>query len=382
MRILLIIPTIASFHIFLKELAQQMIEKGIDVHCACSSNALWTNNVEKVSGLKVHHIPLPRGKNLLDHYKCSYQINALVSMLKPDIVHAHFSSAIFSTALAHKNFWPTTIGTFQGLSYSLASGYGALLLKWSEVWAASRMNEVWVLTKDDFDILQSDAPKAKIHQQKSPGFGCHIGHFNPQLVPFERCIELKRKLGIANDEFIFTFVGRQVHFKGFDLLVRAFMHLIQSDTKVRLMLIGDPDPLHHSGLTITETAIFQSTPQISNLGWQVNVRDYLAISDAVVFPSNREGVSVSLMESTAMGIPIITCDSRGCKDVVIDMMNGIILKERTVEDLIMAMQRMRSDNTLRNKLSAGALKMRSQFDRQLYIQEQIQIYTDLFQKEK
>ena len=57
--------------------------------------------------------------------------------------------------------------------------------------------------------------------------------------------------------------------------------------------------------------------------------------DCVVFPSYYfEGTPRSLIEAAACGVPIITTDSRGCKDVVDDYINGLICKSQDINSLI------------------------------------------------
>ena len=121
-RILLIVPNITSFNSFLIELCSAMLEKQIDVHCACSLDDLWGFG-ENPMGIHVqmHETSFPRGMNPVSHVKSSLRLNSLVSSLSPDIVHAHFSTAIFTTALARRCNWPVTMGTFHGVSFFLSS---------------------------------------------------------------------------------------------------------------------------------------------------------------------------------------------------------------------------------------------------------------------
>ncbi len=67
--------------------------------------------------------------------------------------------------------------------------------------------------------------------------------------------------------------------------------------------------------------------------WQANVADWLSIADLCVFASERGGMPVCLMESLSMGVPVITANTRGCRDVVRDGVDGVVLDEPSGEDL-------------------------------------------------
>ena len=86
---------------------------------------------------------------------------------------------------------------------------------------------------------------------------------------------------------------------------------------------------------------------------------------------------VSLMEALAMGVPVITSNSRGCRDVVRNQLDGIVLKDCTVPTLVDAMSLMMDNPSLHKKFSTNAFIDRDRFSRQHYVAEQISIYENL-----
>src|SRR6185436_12163595 len=88
----------------------------------------------------------------------------------------------------------------------------------------------------------------------------------------------------------------------------------------------------------------------------------------------REGMPVCLMESLAMGVPAITRDARGCRDVVRDGVDGFVLRDCTVANLAEAIRRIADSPELQRKMSAQALAGRARFDRGHFIREQKEIY--------
>jgi glycosyltransferase involved in cell wall biosynthesis len=259
----------------------------------------------------------------------------------------------------------------------LTSGLKGRILGLAETWAAQRLDHIWVLTDDDLAALRMAAPHARSHKQATYGFGCDLDYFAPSAISSDDRAIVWSELAITPQHRVFAFVGRFVHFKGFDVTVRAFLKLAQTDPDSRLLLIGKRDSLHPTGLTVEEEAALKRSSNIVDVGWQTDVRRYLAVAQIVVFPSQREGMPVCLMEALAMGVPVITRNARGCRDVVRDQIDGLVLQDCTAESLAQAMRQLSNDQTLRERFASRALAARKRFSREDYIHEQLHIYEQL-----
>jgi len=120
MRLLLVIPNIITYRIFLRQLCSLLHADGVDVHIACSLDALWSAHASvEEDDVTFHPLSIPRGMNPLGHWRAARELDALVTRLSPDVVHAHFSTTIFTVALARRAGWPPTLGTFHGVSFPL-----------------------------------------------------------------------------------------------------------------------------------------------------------------------------------------------------------------------------------------------------------------------
>lgn len=374
MRVLLVIPNIVSFRNFLGELAAQMIAAGDEVHLACNSDALWGNDpaMPDPDGVRRHRIEFPRGMNPRQHCKAARQLRQLVRSLRPDLIHAHFSAAIFTTALAHTRGWPWSIATFHGLSFPARSGFGGRIIRFAETFSARQFDEVCVLTDDDTAALRRAVPGVRVGTLASCGLGCDLAQFEPFPAPARAA--QRAALGFTPEHCVFIFVGRFVSFKGFDATVRAFLRLAADHPHVRLLLVGMRDPIHPDGLSESEEQALAACPQVVDAGFQKEVQRFLAAADVMVFPSAREGMPVCLMEALAMGIPAITRDSRGCREAVRDGTDGFVLGACDAEPLSRAMQRLADDRPLRAQLAAQALAGRGRFSRGRFIAAQRAVY--------
>ena len=373
MRLLIVIPALVSYTSFLRELCRSLVADGAEVHLACSPEKPWhEHDPVKEDGVHLHGIKFPRGMNPAAHLRAARALNRLVEALRPDLVHAHFSAAIFTTALARTRRWPVTHATFHGVAFLAMTGRKSALLRVMETWAARRFDVAWVLTDDDRERLSAAAPRANVRRLPGFGVGCDIGKFRP-LASAER-EERRAELGFEPDHVAFVFVGRFVNFKGFGQAVRAFFRVAETHNTVRLLLIGSGDRLHPTGLTAAEEEALRASPLVHDAGFRNDVERFLPAADVMVFASQREGMPVCLMEALAVGVPAITRDARGSREVVRDGVDGWVLRECTDENLANAMTKLANDPATRRAMAACALDGRERFARARFVAEQTRIY--------
>ena len=135
----------------------------------------------------------------------------------------------------------------------------------------------------------------------------------------------------------FILIARLLAQKGVREFVQAARKLSRQHQDIRFLLVGDiddnPDSLSHD-----EVRAWVDEGLIEWPGHVNDVRPWLAQSSVVVLPSAyREGLPRSLMEGMAMGRPIITTDTPGCRETVVAGQNGYLVPPRDAEALAAAM---------------------------------------------
>ena len=374
MRLLLVVPTLSSYEAFLSDFAEAAMAAGHEVHAATQLALLDGRSVDAhpsfKSGVQLHRISMARGANPIAALKAAKELRGLVSQIQPDWIQAHFSAAALVCALAKTRSWPFTSCVIQGLACTLARGKARLAAWCGERLAMARLDEMWVLTDDDFDVIRGwDSNKARL--QKAPGFGCRLDRFNRQHYSAEWRSERRAELAIQANECVLIYVGRLAAFKGFDKVVKAYHDLSGRGIPVRLLILGAFDSLHPSGLSEAEIVELKNDPAVLMPGWQENVAEWLAFSDLCVFPSEREGMPVCLMEALCMGVPVVTSDVRGCRDVVRDGVDGVILKDVLSTLLALRIKGIVQSPDDLKVMHENALNRRSFFDRNLFVQEHL-----------
>jgi glycosyltransferase involved in cell wall biosynthesis len=328
-RLLLVIPAYASYAVFLRELAETTASAGHPTAVACGG---IPPEVQRASTGAVRLLPLelPRGSNAARHWMAARRLRRIMTDWRADVVHAHFSAGVFSTALALRRGDPwVSIGTFQGLSFPLVHGPKRALLQAAETFAARRFDRVHVLTADDFAALHHAVPSASVEVQRGYGFGCADRFVDRPCPSDEERSNLRRTLGIPAEAVVLSFIGRLVEFKGFDVAVRAFWRFKQVVPESRFVVLGAVDPLHPTGLTEGEWQRYQHDPDIMRVGVREDVMPWLDAADLMLFPTQREGMPVCVMEALARGLPVVTAPVRGCRELVVDGRNGFFVAGRT-----------------------------------------------------
>jgi glycosyltransferase involved in cell wall biosynthesis len=376
-RLLFAVPSGTSFLTFLRGVAEKWRDQGGAVAVACGGDltghdqAPWPVDVERVP------IPFERSGGVAGAIRAARRLRSIVAEWRPDIVHAHFAAAAFPAALASISATPSHarwMATFHGLHATVATAWRQRLAGVAESFSAARMSSVWVLNDEDFSFLNRSLHGGIVERVPGYGVGCDLAHFDPKRFdPAERC-RVRQALGIPPEAPVLIFVGRCTAFKGFDLAAKVFEEVSLSYTDVHFLAVGAIDPVHGSGLSAYEWARLRANDRVHLLGWQADVAPWLAIADLSVFPSVREGMPVNLMESLAMGVPVVTLDARGCRDVVRDRIDGVVVRDRTVTALASEVRSMFSNSDRRNAYSGNALAGRDRFARSRFVDFQVDAY--------
>ena len=219
-------------------------------------------------------------------------------------------------------------------------------------WLAARFS--------DLELYQSgeDLAWARRLGVTRPGRSVHLGNgidlsrFSPDLAGEERVRKLRSELGIGEDELVVGTVGRMVREKGYLELFEAARIVRARMPNVRFLVVGDRDA--DKADAIGEDQILAARDDLVFAGWREDVADLLALMDVFVLPSWREGMPRSAIEAAASGLPLVLTDIRGCREVVRDGVEGLLVPVRDPQRLADAVLRLLGDPALRRRMGAAA----------------------------
>lgn len=121
---------------------------------------------------------------------------------------------------------------------------------------------------------------------------------------------------------------------------------------------------------------------IKYLGFREDMPEQFEKSDIMCFPSYyREGVPKAVLDASAAGLPIITCDSIGCRDTVEDGVNGFLVRPRSPEEVAEKLDILLSDKALRRKMGERSRRVaEKEYDVRKVVGTHLRIYDDTLRK--
>ncbi len=164
--------------------------------------------------------------------------------------------------------------------------------------------------------------------------------------------QVRRELGIQSDQVVFGSVGRLAHVKGFDIAVRAFVELSDSGPSCHLLLVGDGSERE----TIEKLLPDERRQRVHFVGHQSDTWPYLAAMDVYFNSSRSEGMSQSVVEAMACGLPIIATDVGDSRTLVVgaDDECGVVVEPESVDAIRNAMVNLSEDTSIREQLGVAA----------------------------
>lgn len=324
---------------------------------AVSSDGERLRKVGIAEGVRTHEVGLTRKITPLQDLKAVWQLYRFLKKERPFIVHSHTPKAGIVGMLAAKLAGvPHRLHTVAGLPLLETTGIKRTILTAVERLTYSCATKVYPNSKGLQQIILQEkfcsASKLNVIGEGSSN-GIDTEHFSRKNISKAEIESLKAKLNITQDDFVFVFVGRIVGDKGINELVNAFDKISSETSNVKLLLVGpyeeDLDPL--SELTLKR---IRENENILSLGYQQEVRLFLAVSHCLVFPSYREGFPNVVMQAGAMELPGIVTDINGCNEIISHEKNGLIVPVKSVEALYLALHRILSDKELYLRLQQHA----------------------------
>lgn len=279
---------------------------------------------------------------------------------KPVIVHSHTPKAgIVGMMAAYFAGVPIRMHTVAGLPLLETKGLKRKVLNWVERLTYRFATHVYPNSNGLMKIILSEKftnpSKLKVLGKGSSN-GIDLKYYSTNHFSEKDMTAKRNELNIPLEDFVFVFVGRIVTDKGINELVAAFEQIQKKYSNTSLLLVG---PFEHDLDPVSEKTYDQITinPKIFTTDYQDDVRLYLALSDALTFPSYREGFPNVVLQAGAMGLPSVVSDINGCNEIIYDSENGLIIPAKDENKLFYAMERVMTDQMLYEKMKNNARSM-------------------------
>jgi len=347
---------------------------------AVSNNDEHLKIVKEREKVKTISVSTQRKISLIKDLISLWNLYLIFKREKPLIVHSITPKAgLLSMVAAYFANVPIRIHTFTGLIFPTKTGLIRKIIIFMDKTLCFFATAVYPEgngVKNDLINFGITKKPLKIIANGNVN-GIDLNYFNPSIFSkYDNNVNLKG-IEINENDFVFIFVGRLVRDKGINELISAFLKLKSTSKNLKLLLVGpfenDLDPLNPETIKV----IYECN-DIIIVGFQPDIRPYLAISDALVFPSYREGFPNVVLQAGAMSLPCIVTDINGSNEIIIEGHNGIIIPVKDEEALIHAMYKLLSDKEYYSVLKTNARKfIISRYEQKIVWEALLEEYKEL-----
>ena len=334
-----------SLNTFCEGLLKELTDEGYEV-VALSSPDGDLDELSKREGVRTIGVHMERRISPWKDLVSLIKIVRALKREKPDMVHSMTPKAGLLCMMAAR--WvgvPIRVHTFTGLVWPTATGLSRRILMMTDKWTCACATHI---------IPEGEGVKMDLQRSITQKPMKVLGYGNVKGVDLDYWKRTAKKK--EGQPFTFVFVGRIVRDKGMNELVAAFVRLHKECADTRLVLVGrfedTLDPI------FPETRrLIESSDGIEALGEQKDVRPFYEQSDALIFPSYREGFPNVVIEAGAMDLPSIVTDINGSREIIENGKNGVIVPPRDEQALFDAMKWMIEHPEERKAMAENARPM-------------------------
>jgi glycosyltransferase involved in cell wall biosynthesis len=289
---------------------------------------------------------------------------------RPHVVH-HFTikPVIYGSLAARLAGVPRVVNTVTGLGFVFTEerlAWLRRLVEWQYRLALTCAHFTFFQNHDDLALFRA---RRLINPRKVgllPGSGVDCEFFAPAAITEPASAR----------PLTFLMVARMLREKGVEEFVEAARRVKRKFPETRFQLLGGRDERNPTVVPQIDLDRWQAEGVVTWLGEVPDVRAIVGRVDVVVLPSYyREGIPRALLEAAAMGKPVITTDTVGCREVVDDGVTGLLVPVKDAEALARAMVHLLHNPALRERMGkAGREKMQHEFDERIVVEKTLQVY--------
>jgi glycosyltransferase involved in cell wall biosynthesis len=351
-----------------RALAEGLVARGFDVLVLTRRSDAAFPKVESFGEITVHRLP-PVGQGhikkwglLLSGFMALVRLRRQYDLIFVSGFRAVGPAAVWASGLFGKGCVLKADSSGETSGDFFAAGLAKLPLKPPAfvIGVMLRLRNRVLRRADAFVAICSDIEAELLADGVRPGSIRRIPNsvdtdtFHP--VDRQRVEELRSKLHILPKKTIVAYTGRLVSYKGLPLLLRVWKEIHSRYPDAGLLLVGSGGlDLHNCESELREYVRkndLEGSVQFS--GAVHNVQEYLQASDIFVLPSESEGLSLSLIEAMACGLPVVSTPVGGNKDILTHGQDGLVVDAGDFQQLLQVLETLITDPALGSQLGAAA----------------------------
>lgn len=351
---ILYVTTIGLTMTFFKQLIRELLDEGHTVDIMCNENDKKVPGCYREWNCKVYHHSCSRSPLSLGNLKAIKQIEKIVNEKKYEVVHCHTPVAAMCTRVACKGLRKQGVK----IMYT-AHGFhfykGAPMLNWLIFYPIEKICSYWTdvlitINQEDYNLAKRKMKADKV--EYVPGVGIDVGKFKNTVV--DRAIK-RQELEIPKNAFLLISVGELNENKNHQIVIKAIAKL--HNENVHYMIAGEGELKPYLENLARKLKVEK---KIHFLGFRDDVEKLYKTSDAIVFPSIREGLGLAAIEGMAAGLPLICAKNRGTLSYAQNEWNAIVCNN--IDEYVYAIKALYSDPFFRKKLKNNGEETAKKYD--------------------
>ncbi len=312
---------------------------------------------EEKYGVRLFHVDLNRSPFSFQNIKAYKQLCKIISENEIDYIHCNTPVGGILGRLAGKKCGVKKV-IYQAHGFHFYKGAPKknwLLYYPVEKWLAHYTDALITINQEDYELA-----KAKLKPRNNgkvyyvPGVGVDTSKYS---VDAETYAKKRNELGISLDAFVIISVGELNANKNNSVIISAMEKL--QNKKIHYILCGVGEKKAELQ-AMAEAAGLQNN--IHFLGYRNDVNELYQAADCFVMPSFREGLSRSIMEAMASGLPCIVSKIRGNTDLIVDKKGGYLLEPKDISGFANAIESIIDNPKLLQKMRKFNLETIKNFD--------------------
>lgn len=319
-------------------------ELGYEVDVACNmvqGSSITPEKIEEMKkelaamGVRTYHIPVPRKITAIGEILNSLKLTkALINEREYELIHCHSPIGSMICRLANRFSLRYKKAKMIYTAHGFHFFKGAPTLNWLLFYPAeklcARFTDILItINREDYDRAKRRLNAKEIKYVK--GVGISPEKFTASKDGAE---ELRKELNIPENATVLLSVGELNENKNHKLVIRALGRL--DNKNVYYVIVGKG--AGHDAL-ISEALKANIADRVLLLGFRSDVARFYGMANAFVFPSFREGLSVSLMEAMSSALPCAVSEIRGNTDLI-DENGGTLFKPDSVDSCLTAINKL------------------------------------------
>ncbi len=290
---------------------------------------------------------------------------------RPHIVHSRNWGAIEAVPAARLARVPVVIHSEHGYELEMIDGLSRRQQIFRRL-AYAMADAVFTVSQDlrDYHARQAGIPASRIRVIYN---GVDTGKFAPRR---EMRLQARNQLGLPEGSFVVGAVGRLVPIKDHTTLLKAVEVLAHRGIEVRVLLVGAGPELGRLERYVANSAVLAQ--RVLFCGSSDSVADLLNAMDVFVLSSVSEGMSNTLLEAMASGLPAVATRAGGNPELIEEGCSGWLFRPGDDADLAGRLEQLASHAELRQELGRRARKRAMEhFSIERMIQEYQNLYREL-----